>query len=218
MAETPSSKADLREIGERIRLAVQGAGGNAIVSEKSGVPVGTINNYIAAKSEPSVLKLAAIAKVTNHSIDYFLTGRDPPTASDFELIPLYDIRLSAGAGAWNERARIIEMVPFTRAQILAIPGRRSTKDLALLRIRGDSGGDRLPDGALAMADTADNQLADGLFAFVQDDNARVKRFQVLMSGITLMSDNKTYPDEHVDYDQMQDVSIIGRVVWCGAPL
>ena len=60
-------------------------------------------------------------------------------------------------------------------------------------------------------------IASGIFAYVQDGLARVKRFRFLASGkVEVVSDNKEiYPPETLDQAELEQISIIGRVRWIG---
>ncbi|HEY9081301.1 helix-turn-helix transcriptional regulator [Magnetovibrio sp.] len=62
------------EISERIRKTIRESGGNAVVAEKSGVPLRTIGNYTRGLSEPKIVSLSRIAKACGVSLDWIATG------------------------------------------------------------------------------------------------------------------------------------------------
>jgi len=75
----------------------------------------------------------------------------------------------------------------------------------------------MSDGDLVLVDKRATQHSDGIFAYVQDGLARVKRFRFLASGkVEVVSDNKdVYPPETLDQAELEQISIIGRVRWIG---
>lgn len=65
------------EISGRIREAIRETRGNTDVSEKSGVSLRTIANYISGNSEPKIISLSKIAQVCGVSLDWIATGTGP---------------------------------------------------------------------------------------------------------------------------------------------
>lgn len=64
------------ERANRLREAVHAAGGNQAVSQRSGVPLGTLNNYVAGR-DMKATALIALAEATNVTLDWLATGRGP---------------------------------------------------------------------------------------------------------------------------------------------
>ena len=64
---------------ERLRSAVTQSGGATYVAQHSGVPLSTLNNYLAGRSEPKRLALAALARALRRDLDWLLTGEASPT-------------------------------------------------------------------------------------------------------------------------------------------
>lgn len=218
MANTPDDRSDLQLVGDRIRVSVQSAGGNASVSEKSGVPVGTLNNYIAGKTEPGALKLAAIAKATNRSVDFFLTGRDA-AAGDLVTVPRFDLRASA-AGA--SRALVPDQMTFPQ-EVMSFSAtwlRRLGVDpqhAELLIAQGDSMEPTIRDGDMMLLNRAIRTVETaGIYVVTVGGMIVVKRAFVRPLGdLVLKSDNAIYPDEVIKYDDLSNVTIEGRVRWAG---
>lgn len=80
---------DLKSLGERIRLAAQRVGGNEALSEKTGIPLRTIGNYIAGTNEIKALALHRIAIASDLSSEWLLTGdfEDFATQSAKKITP-----------------------------------------------------------------------------------------------------------------------------------
>jgi transcriptional regulator with XRE-family HTH domain len=62
---------------ERLRSAVTQSGGATYVAQSSGIPLSTLNNYLAGRSEPKRLALAALARVLRRDLAWLSTGDGP---------------------------------------------------------------------------------------------------------------------------------------------
>lgn len=187
----------------------------------SGVPERTLANYLAGKSEPSVLRLAAIAGAVGVSVDWLATGHNeqaPDTIHDDDVVvvPRYDAILAAGGGSLNERSKVIGHIPFPRNFIVHRLGKNTVDGLAILEARGDSMEPTLGDGDLVMVDQTQTEARDGLVAFILEDTAYIKRLRFGLSGVEVISDNRdVYPPERLTKEQTERLTIIGRVRWIG---
>lgn len=161
--------------------------------------------------------VARIAETAGVSLDWLVFGRGDgeSTGGDLVKIPRFDATLAAGAGSWNEGRRQLDEIPFTRSFLLKRLGRTSTVGLSVLEAAGDSMEPLIHDGDLVLIDEADTRVRDGVFAFLLDDEARVKRFRRTMSGVTISSDNPNYPEERLEGEDMGRLNVIGRLRWFG---
>ncbi|SOC19652.1 peptidase S24-like protein [Rhodobacter maris] len=75
----------------------------------------------------------------------------------------------------------------------------------------------LHDGDLALIDQRRNTVRSGqVYALTDiDGSTRVKRVDVLPTGLILRSDAPSYPTEFRPCDDANRVNIIGQVVWSG---
>jgi hypothetical protein len=62
------------ERANRLREAVRAAGGNLVVSRRSGVPLRNLNHYIAGRDMKTEV-LVALSEACNVSLDWLATGR-----------------------------------------------------------------------------------------------------------------------------------------------
>lgn len=54
---------------------------------------------------------------------------------------------------------------------------------------------------------------DGIYAFLYDDTAHVKRLQMMKDKLLVISDNKSYsPWDPIEKDEMNRVFIFGKVI------
>lgn len=138
----------------------------------------------------------------------------PP--GQFEMIPLLDVRVSAGAGVWTEdRANTRYSLAFLNGW-LRRNGYRP-EDLKLLEVRGDSMEPRIYDGDIVLIDISDTTPRSGrVYAIVYQDWVYLKRLIVRMDGtVEVRSDNPNYPPELVPRDDQDRLRIVGRCVWAG---
>ncbi|WES30778.1 helix-turn-helix domain-containing protein [Varunaivibrio sulfuroxidans] len=92
VSQTPQQKNNSREdfgvsdlkseIAERIRSVIRDSGGNAVVAEKSGVPLRTVGNYTTATTEPKIVSLSKIAQTCGVSLDWIATGQGPKNVTE----------------------------------------------------------------------------------------------------------------------------------------
>ncbi|MOA09770.1 putative HTH-type transcriptional regulator [compost metagenome] len=132
---------------------------------------------------------------------------------EYALIPLYDARCSAGHGSWNEGCRVLTHLAFTRYS-LRKKGLEPAR-LSAIRVDGDSMEGLLSDGDTVMIDHGRNTLeGEAVYVIRLDDHLYAKRLQRQFDGsVQIISENQSYRDMLVPKDRLEDLEIIGRVVW-----
>lgn len=152
-------------------------------------------------------------------VDESLLGgpaRAPTPSEDLIAIPRFDIRASAGPGAFAEGETPIAHLGFDPRFLKQLCS-ASPSDLSIIRVRGDSMFPTLADGDDIMVDrsAAGTRISDGIYVLRQDETLMVKRIAVDPTSrrLTISSDNSSYPawrDCEPD-----SIEVIGRVVWAG---
>ena len=140
----------------------------------------------------------------------------PSTWSDFVQVPRYDIRASAGPGALVDGEHVLDKMAFRRDWLRGVLGLQVDR-LALLDVDGDSMLPTLTHGDMILVDTrpADG-LAPGIHVVNLDGRLLVKRLRPLMDGsVEVASDNERYGTETVKGDSLNQLRLVGRVVWQG---
>nr|WP_321527004.1 S24 family peptidase [uncultured Cohaesibacter sp.] len=193
-------------------------------AEKCGISVGALRNYLE-DGMPSADKALRIARLFDVTIEWLIEGTEPmrldesekPKSCEYVGIPRYDASLSAGNGFWNiETARVLDHIPFTAEFLRRRLGRSNPNDLIILTTNGDSMEPLIGDGDLVMVDQKKKELTDGIFAFVLNGMARVKRLnQTLTGDLEVMSENPLYRTEVLKKEELANFQLIGKVVWCG---
>ncbi|WP_028968607.1 S24 family peptidase [Sphingomonas sp. URHD0057] len=138
-------------------------------------------------------------------------------STDLIAIPRYDIRASAGPGAFADGEVPIAHLGFDERFLKQLCSARPA-DLSIIRVRGDSMFPTLADGDDIMVDRSavtGSALHDGIYVLRRDETLTVKRIAVHPGSrkLTISSDNSAYPS-WPDCDP-NDVEVIGRVVWAG---
>ncbi len=202
---------------ERMKVLIERAGGPSELARKAQVSRRVIDKYKSGESDPSRERLISLAGSGGVSVQWLATGDDleGPSAGEFIGIPRYDATLAAGAGAFNDRAKMIDHIPFTKEFMANKLGRSSTDGLIILEARGDSMEPTISGGDLVLIDQHKTGVADGIIAFVLDDTAFVKRIRTSPDGVEVISDNHMYPPYKLDQDRLGELHIIGRVRWIG---
>ena len=151
-------------------------------------------------------------------IDEQLLGGPPSAGGEGGLVPVprLDIGASAGPGAFagDEAAR--SHIGFDEKWLKQV-SRGPASSLSMIKVNGDSMDPTLVDGDDIMVDQADglSALRDGIYVLRLEDLLVVKRIALTPARgrVTIKSDNPAYPSwNDVPLD---DVQVIGRVVWAG---
>jgi len=192
----------------------------AAFAKKCGFSEGALKNYLNG-SMPSADKALRIADICGVNFRWLVDGDGPKETDTSEDpayigIPRYDARVGAGNGAFNDRARLIDYIPFTKDFLAKRLGRTSTDGLVMIEARGDSMEPTIGDGDLVLIDQAETEIGDGVMAYVLDDTAYVKRVRWMLDGIEIISDNRdVYEPIFVARNRMDAFKVIGRVRWIG---
>jgi phage repressor protein C with HTH and peptisase S24 domain len=187
-------------------------------ARECGLSEGAIRSYMSGETFPTLDRLAQIAHAKGVEPMWLAFGvEQAPVIEDeaYAYIPLYDARCSAGHGAWNERARVLTHLAFTRYS-LRKKGLQPDA-LACLRNDGDSMLGLIADDDTVMIDLGRDSLeGEGVYVILLDDHLYAKRLQRQFDGsIHIISENKAYPLMTVPKANADQLQIVGRAVWAG---
>ncbi len=191
-------------------------------AERAGISISVLNKYLAGAEglNPSVDVVVRICRTTRSSIDWLLlgTGDSPVTDDGLVRVPIYDVKLAAGAGSFIDRERRIGDMPIDKWLLSAL-NLQSADGLGVLTAQGDSMVPLISDKARVLINFADKRLIEGVFAFRVGDDLRIKRLRpVGLGGVEAISENPVYPPERLSGDVMEHFEIIGRALWAGTLL
>lgn len=214
-------------IGERLRIEMKKRGiTSAELAKRSDVKMSFLYDVISGKSaNPSTVKLAKVAEVLCVNLNYLVgntnnPARDdiypfrPAADDDYVSIARISVDVSAGAGSVVSQEHPAESYHFRRAWICNHLG-ASQEQLRMLYVRGDSMEPTLCNDDLLLIDTEKKlPTPPGIFVLYDGFGLVAKRLELIKDGtqksLRIVSDNPQYQT----YERgMDDVSIIGRVVW-----
>lgn len=195
----------------RLQSALRGQPQSA-VAKQAGVSKSVMTKYLHG-SEPGLFRAAQLAKILNISLLWLATGEGEsnPAASGYHVVPIYDVRLAAGAASFSDAAVKIGEMPIDN-ELLMRMGRTNADGLAALYAEGDSMEPTISDGARVVVDTKDVRLREGIFAFRMGDELRVKRLRRWADGVEVLSDNPRYDPERLSGEALDRFAIIGRLL------
>lgn len=67
---------------EHIRDAIQAGGKSGAMSKKTGIPIGTLNKYVALRSEPSAMNALKIAQAVGMTLEELAAGKKVVSLTD----------------------------------------------------------------------------------------------------------------------------------------
>ena len=206
------------ELGAKLaRLKAENRLTTEALSQKSGVPRGTLNKLLNGETRnPTVATLAALAAALNCPLAELCQSAD--------AIP----GVRKGVDGLRNAASLL---PVTRRKVPVLgaiaAGQPIYADETLdaadcdgaprcdfaLRVRGDSMiGARIRDGDLvfirAQEDVDDGQIA----AVIIDDEATLKRVYHIKNGLQLLSENPNYPPMVFTLEEHAHIRVLGRAV------
>lgn len=216
-------------VADRMQKVAEHVGGASRLAELSAVPLRTLNEYLAGRKVPTE-RMVAIADAADVSVEWLAAGRgamarardsvtgDLTTPEGFVLVPRYEVRAAAGAGAMVQSEQIVGYLAF-KSDWLRIIG-RSARNLVVIEATGDSMEGTIGHGDVMLVDRNDTQLKHGrIYALVYGGALVVKRIERRRDGsMVIKSDNPTYAPETVTPEEVNDLHIVGEVVWAGGPV
>lgn len=179
---------------------------------------------------PSFDKLQQLADVLGFEL-YFGPPREilPQPGEDLSDpdivgVPISSASLSAGWGVENEREGAKKQFFFPRNFLRRVGVAPS--NAAMAYVHGDSMAPTIQSGDLVLIDTSRREIEARrfprgkarvpIYAMLDDGGARVKRIEwSIPSAVLVTSDNPEYDPEIVEAQNLDRMSIIGRVVWWG---
>ncbi len=134
---------------------------------------------------------------------------------EFVRVPVYDVELAAGDGGYSNGDHPVATMTVS-ADCLS-RNNIYPPDASIVKVRGDSMETTLTNGDTILVDTAVKKpVTNGIFAFIFDDELRVKRFSKQLDGTwRIISDNKDknlYRDEMISPYNIDKLKIIGQVM------
>ncbi|MGR7723011.1 XRE family transcriptional regulator [Klebsiella aerogenes] len=218
-------------LAERLNLAMELSGmSQGALAKASGVAQPTIWRLTSGNARGST-KIVEIAKALGVRTDWLSTGSGPmrddgqepvsapqkqnTSPADVFRVDVLDLTVSAGPGIINnEFIEILRSVEYSEADARQMFNGRKADQIRIINVRGDSMSGTIEPGDLLFVDISVQRFdGDGIYAFLYDETAHVKRLQMMKDKLIVISDNKTYvPWEPIEKDEMNRVFVFGKVI------
>lgn len=137
------------------------------------------------------------------------------TNQDVFRVDILDLAVSAGPGIVNQEfVEILHSVEYAPAEARHMFDGRKAENIRIINVRGDSMSGTIEPGDLLFVDISVNSFdGDGIYAFLYDDTAHVKRLQKMKDKLLVISDNKSYAAwDPIEKDEMNRVFVFGKVI------
>lgn len=187
-----------------------------------GSDVGNISRLETGKqgyTESTLIKIAEAlgVKVADLFSDDMPTDIEPvnrPISS--HRVDVLDIQASAGPGTYltHDFVEKVRAIEYTSEEAKALFNGRSLDSVKVISANGDSMSGTIEAGDLLFVDVSIKMFeGDGIYTFLYDDTAHVKRLQKMKDKLLVISDNKNYtPWDPIERDEMNRVVIFGKVI------
>ncbi|WP_142515241.1 S24 family peptidase [Klebsiella huaxiensis] len=134
---------------------------------------------------------------------------------DVFRVNILDLAVSAGPGIVNQEfVEILHSVEYAPAEARHMFDGRKAENIRIINVRGDSMSGTIEPGDLLFVDISVKSFdGDGIYAFLYDDTAHVKRLQKMKDKLLVISDNKSYAAwDPIEKDEMNRVFVFGKVI------
>lgn len=126
-------------------------------------------------------------------------------------VPKVRARLSAGGGSFETESQVEGYYSF-RADWLRMRG--NPGNMVLMEVMGNSMEPEIKEGDMVLIDESRTDVLSGsIYAVGVEDTVMVKRVERLPGTLVLRSDNTDYSPIHLAGDELDNVRVIGKVLW-----
>ncbi|SLN38481.1 putative HTH-type transcriptional regulator [Aquimixticola soesokkakensis] len=141
-----------------------------------------------------------------------------PTPAGYITLPQFNVQASAGHGAYADKEFQLGALAFDR-KFLKDRGAKP-ESCSIISASGDSMHPMIPDGSLLVVDHSQTEIRNGHIMVINvSGDLLVKRVRHRLDGtVELTSDNPLYPPEVIGTSSLDQLRVIGRVVYfCRTP-
>jgi phage repressor protein C with HTH and peptisase S24 domain len=237
-AREPAGGASRAAFTRRLHTILQHWPSADRLARAMGVSPSAFRKWLRGEAEPSRERLIALADAAKVNIGWLAKGEGPPpafaampaggrpdasagaqrpvVADSFTVLPKQPDAAAAGTGQPTPPRHDTEFIAFRNDWVRSVL-HIDPHDLVMETAVGESMHPTIRDGDLLLVDTTDRNFNHfGVYVLEIAGERLVKRVQRKLDGsLVLISDNVTYQPDHVAGEMLQDVTVIGRVVWGG---
>ena len=163
----------------------------------------TISQWVTEKTDPKLSNLQALSELFNVDFGWLCTG-------SYGTSNYGDILLSVPYLDDNNELSKKEFMHFDIKTISNI----NSNNIACIKVLGNSMEPVLHDNSIVIVDLGIKNIKDGyMYAFKQNHAIRIKLAAYTSTGITFKSYNSNYEDENYSISAMNNLKILGQVVY-----
>ncbi|ADU63721.1 LexA family transcriptional regulator [Pseudodesulfovibrio aespoeensis] len=134
-----------------------------------------------------------------------------PADTPYHEIPKVRARLCAGGGSFETEGQVEGYYSF-RSDWLRSRG--NPANMVLMEVVGNSMEPEIKEGDMVLIDQARCDILSGsIYAVGVEDTVMVKRVERLPGILVLRSDNMDYSPIHLSGDELNNVRVIGKILW-----
>ncbi|WP_417345759.1 XRE family transcriptional regulator [Ferrimonas sp.] len=192
-------------------------------SRKVGISDTTIAKYLSGDTDPTLGKLEMIADACGVSLAWLVTGQEEKAAEvlssefdeEYALIDGFHASVSTGHGTSWDNEPVRRKLAFRKKWLSY--RKLQPESLKVVFAKGDSMEPTIHSGDSILVDVSIQTLSDGsIFVLSLGGDLYAKRLSRRFDGgIEIISDNKEYDKQIVPADELEQLDIIGKVVWIG---
>jgi phage repressor protein C with HTH and peptisase S24 domain len=131
--------------------------------------------------------------------------------TEFKYIPKVAARLSAGTGSFECEETVTDHLSFPTKWL---SDKGSANSMVAMEVFGQSMEPVIKEGDTVLIDQSQNNiLAGAIYAVGVEDTILIKRLEKHPNKLVLCSDNKNYEPIYLKKEEMNNVRIIGKVIW-----
>ncbi|HAO9103771.1 TPA: helix-turn-helix transcriptional regulator [Escherichia coli] len=217
-----------KDFSKRLALACDKAGlpihgRQADIAKKMKLTPKAVSKWFNGESIPRRGRLQELAASIGTTSSYLLGDSHADGITEGHLqkstetfrIDVLDVSVSAGPGVINsEFVEVLRSVEYSVEDARQMFNGRRADQVRIINVRGDSMSGTIEPGDLLFVDISIQHFdGDGIYAFLYDGTAHVKRLQKMKNKLLVISDNKTYASwEPIESEEMNQLYVFGKVI------
>lgn len=217
-----------QDFSKRLALACEKVGfqihgRQAEIAKKMKLTPKAVSKWFNGEAIPRRGKLQELAALLGTSAA-FLLGDVPEdgiikkqalVSQDIFRIDVLDLSVSAGPGTYliSDYVEVLYAIEFTNEHARSLFGNRSSEDVKVMTVNGDSMSPTLVSGDRLFVDVSvRNFQTDGVYSFVYGKTFHVKRLQMQGNRLAVLSDNPTYEKWYIEEDSQDQLYVMGKAL------
>jgi len=204
-------------MGQRISDLADLLGGRRNLARQAGVHETQLYKYIRGGSLPGVAVCLAIASAAGVSLDWLVCGAQAGASMSTHslLVECYPAKACPARLPWPGSIAAIEPLAVSRTELRQYD--LEVSDVMAVQLQRGQACAPLSDGGTVLIDRRGPGLVgDGLYVLELAGAVRVQRLQFQCDGsLMILAISDVFRDQHVPVNRLDEVDVIGRVLWVG---